>query len=79
VKGGERAAVFGGMPMALIKALIPGFVLTWIVSLVIGSHGTRGGVLAIQHSYIEGYDFYWSWPLFIAATALAWAIFSMMD
>ena len=65
--------------MALIKALIPGFLLTWAVSLIIGSNGSRGGVLAIQHSYIEGYGIYWSWPLFIASTTLAWAIFAMMD
>lgn len=67
------------MAMALIKALIPGFLLTWIVSLIIGSNGSRGGILAIQHSYIEGHGFYWSWPLFIAGTALAWAIFAMME
>ena len=65
--------------MALIKALVPGFLLTWIVSLIVGSNGSRGGILAIQHSYIEGHSFYWSWPLFIAGTALACALFVMMD
>lgn len=65
--------------MALIKALVPGFLLTWVVSLIIGSNGSRGGILSIQHSYIEGYSFYWSWPLFVAGTVLAWALFAMMD
>lgn len=65
--------------MAFIKALVPGFLLTWVVSMIIGSNGSRGGIMAIQHSYIEGYNFYWSWPLFIAGTALAWAIFAMME
>ena len=28
---------------------------------------------------IEGYDFYWSWPLFVIGTALSFGIFLMMD
>lgn len=65
--------------MALIKAFVPGFLLTWVVSLIIGSNGSRGGILAIQHTYVEGHGFYWSWPLFIAGTGLAWALFAMME
>ena len=65
--------------MSFIKALIPGFLLTWIVSGVIGSNGSRGGMAAIEHAYIQGHSFYWSWPLFVVATGLAWALFWMMD
>ncbi|MCT2398202.1 hypothetical protein [Novosphingobium mangrovi (ex Huang et al. 2023)] len=70
--------------MTFLKALIPGFLLTWVVSGIIGSNGSRGGMLAIQNTYIqngyiEGYTFYWSWPLFLAGTGLAWALFWMMD
>ncbi|CDO36727.1 MULTISPECIES: hypothetical protein [Novosphingobium] len=65
--------------MAFLKGLIPGFLLTWVVSLIIGSNGSKGGMLTIQHTYIEGHSFYWSWPLFIAGTALSWALFAMMD
>ncbi|SFF84049.1 hypothetical protein SAMN05518801_102122 [Novosphingobium sp. CF614] len=65
--------------MAFIKALIPGFLLTWIVSGILGSNGSRGGMLAIEHTFIQGHDFYWSWALFLAATGLAWALFWMMD
>lgn len=65
--------------MALIKALVPGFLLTWTVSLIVGANGSRGGILLIQHNYIQGYGFYWSWPLFLAGTALAWALFTMME
>ncbi|WP_404481434.1 hypothetical protein [Novosphingobium sp. BL-52-GroH] len=65
--------------MAFFKALIPGALLTWIVSGVIGSNGSRGGMLAIEHVMVQGHGFYWSWALFIAATCLAWAIFAMMD
>jgi len=65
--------------MTFLKGLIPGFLLTWVVSLIIGSNGSQGGMLSIQHTYIEGHSFYWSWPLFIAAPALSWALFAMMD
>jgi len=65
--------------MPLIKGLIPGFLLTWIVCGVLGSNGSKGGMLAIQHSYVEGHNFYWSWALFVVATGLASAIFWMMD
>jgi hypothetical protein len=65
--------------MTFLKALIPGFLLTWIVSSVIGSNGSHGGMLAIQHNLVEGYNLYWSWPLFLGATGLSWALFWMMD
>jgi hypothetical protein len=65
--------------MAFIKALIPGFLLTWVVSLIIGSNGSHGGMLMIHHTYIQGYSLYWSWPLFVAGTGLAWALFAMME
>ncbi|AXB76435.1 hypothetical protein [Novosphingobium sp. P6W] len=65
--------------MAFIKALIPGALLTWIVSGVLGSNGSRGGMLAIEHVSLQGYGFHWSWSLFLAATGLAWAIFAMLD
>lgn len=65
--------------MSFIKALIPAFLLTWIVASVLGSTGTRGGLLAIQHTYLEGFGFYWSWPLFCVAAGLGWALFLMMD
>lgn len=63
---------------ALLKAILPGALLTFIVSMIIGSNGSRGDFLAIHQTAISTYDFYWSWPLFIAATGLAWAIFLMM-
>lgn len=65
--------------MSAIKALIPGFLLTWIVSTVIGAQGSSGGVLAITHTFYQGQELYWSWPLFCGATALAWALFAMME
>jgi len=65
--------------MAFIKALIPGFIAAWLMSTIVGSQGSRGGVMMIEHSYIDGHSFYWSWPVFLAITLLGWAIFAMMD
>ena len=65
--------------MSFIKGLIPGVLLTWIMSGIIGSNGSRGGMLDIQRLYISGHDVYWSWHLFIAATLLGTAIFWMLD
>lgn len=65
--------------MSLVKALIPGLLLTLVVALVIGSNGSAGGFLNIHQTAIGGQEFYWSWPLFIASTGLAWGLFWMMD
>lgn len=65
--------------MAFVKALVPGFLLTWIVAGLIGSQRVRGGLLSVESIYFEGHHFYWSWPLFLAATGLAWAIFWLLD
>lgn len=76
-KAGKKPGTI--VTMSAIKALIPGFLLTWIVSSLIGSQGSRGGLLGITHSLYLGHEFYWSWPLFCGATALAWLIFSLLD
>lgn len=65
--------------IALIKALLPGALLSWLVSTFIGSKGSTGGLLNIQHVTISDTQIYGSWTLFIIGTALAWAIFKMMD
>ena len=62
-------------------------ILTWIVSLVIGSNGSKGGFLYIHQIHIAGnstlsmssFDFYWSWPLFFASAGLGFFIFKMME
>jgi len=41
--------------------------------------GSTGGVLNVRHFVIEGFGFYWSWLLFVAATFLAFAILLMME
>lgn len=65
--------------MSLVKALIPGIILTFVVSLIIGSNHGKAGFLNIFHTHIQGYDVYWSWPLFFISTAIAWGIFKMME
>lgn len=65
--------------MSLIKGLIPGLLLTWIVAGVIGSTGSRGGFLKISRIIFEGHTIYWSWILFLAATGLAAALYQMTE
>jgi hypothetical protein len=65
--------------IALFKALIPGALLTWIVSTLIGSGGSSGGILNIIHFTVQHHEVYWSWPLFLAATGLSWAILWMLE
>lgn len=60
--------------MEMVKAVPLGAILTFVVALVIGSQGSRGGQLAIFRAEIYQYDLWWSWPLFFAATGLAWGI-----
>ncbi len=64
---------------AFLKALVLGIFLALIVSLFIGSGGSSGGLLHVREVAIEGYDFYWSWPLFVIGTALSFGLFVMMD
>lgn len=65
--------------MNFFKALIPGALLSWIASSVIGRNGAHGGMLNIETLLIQGHTVHWSWPLFIAATGLAWIIFWSLD
>lgn len=65
--------------MALIKALLLGGILTFVISTIIGSNGSTAGYLNIHHAAAAGHGFYWSWPLFIAGTGLAWGILLLMD
>lgn len=65
--------------IALIKAILPGALLSWLVSTFLGSRGGSGGLLHIQHFNLNGTEIYGSWTLFIIATALGWAIFKMME
>jgi hypothetical protein len=64
---------------ALIKALLPAALLSWLVATFVAGSGSKGGLLNIQHFSIAGTQFHGSWTLFIIGTALGWAIFTMME
>jgi hypothetical protein len=63
----------------LIKAMVFGAILAFIVSLFIGSGGSTGGVLNVRHFVIEGVGFYWSWVLFVAGSALSFGLITLMN
>lgn len=63
--------------MEVIKAAGLGGVLTGVISLIIGSQGSAGGQLAIHLMRAGDYSVYWSWPLFLAGTGLAWGLMIM--
>lgn len=65
--------------MSLVKAVFLGGLLTWVVSLILGKNHQSGGWLGVHEIVIQGYSIDWSWPLFFAATLLAWAILAMLD
>lgn len=75
--------------MSVIKAMLLGAILTGVFSLVIGVQGSSGEFLYIHpvevpmsklHALnLHNFTFYWSWPLFIAGSGLAWALILMTD
>ena len=64
---------------AFLKAIVLGAVLAFIVSLFMGSGGATGGMLNVRSYTIEGFQFYWSWALFVIGSALSFGILLMMD
>lgn len=64
---------------AFLKAIALGIFLAFIVSLFIGSGGSSGGMLNVRLVTIEGFEFYWSWALFVIGTGLSFGIFLLMD
>ena len=61
--------------MNFFKALVPGAILTFVISMVMGAGHSTGGWLQIHHYYIQGHGIYWSWVLFVIASGLAWVLF----
>jgi hypothetical protein len=64
--------------MSVVKAVILGGFLTWLICLVFGTNHQSAGWLSVHSMRVAEYSVYWSWPLFVAASGLAWAIMAMM-
>jgi len=62
-----------------LKAVALVIFLALLVSLFIGSGGSSGGLLNVHRVEVLDYNLYWSWPLFVIGTALAWGLFALMD
>lgn len=60
--------------MDLIKALTLGAILSATIAMVIGSQGVSAGPLAIHMVHVAEARLYWSWPIFVSGTGLAWGI-----
>lgn len=65
--------------LLLLKAIIPGLIITLVVSTIVGANGSTGGALQITHMAVQGHQVYISWNLFFAATGLTWLLMLMMD
>jgi hypothetical protein len=64
--------------MLVVKALLPSFILTLVISAVVASSGTTAHFLNIHEAAIYGHTIHWSWPLFLAGSALGWVLLLMM-
>lgn len=65
--------------MAFVKGLIPGILISWLFSSILGRNHQKGDWLFIHLANLprlEQYSFYWSWPLFFGATLLGWFVFA---
>jgi len=60
--------------MDFFKALIPGFILTFVVCMVMGAGHSTGGFLNIKHYFIMDHGIYWSWVMFVISTGLSWVL-----
>ncbi len=60
--------------MEMLKAFIFGALMSATIGLVIGSQGTSAGPLAIHMVAIADAKVYWSWPVFLSGSGLAWGL-----
>lgn len=60
--------------MDLLKAFVLGAVLSATIGVVVGSQGTSAGPLAIHLVSLADAKLYWSWPVFLSGSGLAWGL-----
>lgn len=64
--------------MILLKAILLGALLTWVIASFVAGGGSTGGHLNIEHFVLSGHRIQWSWPLFAASTGLSWGVMWLM-
>ena len=65
--------------IAFYKAIIPGALFAWILSMVLMNGGTTGGALYVHKMTIGDISFAWSWLAFVGGTALTWFILYSLE
>lgn len=60
--------------MEILKSAFLGGVLSWTLAVVIGSQGSSGGQLMIHQMDIVDVKVFWSWPIFVIGSGIAWAL-----
>jgi hypothetical protein len=65
--------------MLVLKAIVPSFILTVMVSAIVASSGSSAAFLNLQQATVYGHPFDWSWPLFLASSALCWGLLLLME
>ncbi|MCK0129718.1 hypothetical protein [Erythrobacter sp. F6033] len=60
--------------MDMLKAFVLGAILTGSIAGVIGSQGASGGPLDVHSMALGDLRVFWSWPIFLAGSGLAWAL-----
>lgn len=58
----------------MLKAIVFGGIVTGCIALVLGSQGATGGRLAVHALELGDYRMFWSWPLFVSGSGLAWGL-----
>ena len=65
--------------VSLIKAVVPGSLLSWIVSLFVASSGSTGGFLFVHRIMLGDYALAWSWAVLVIGMSLGWFVFANTD
>ncbi|MBV7258600.1 hypothetical protein KCG46_03290 [Erythrobacter sp. WH158] len=58
----------------MLKAFFLGAVLSGAIAGVVGSQGSSAGPLDVHSMTLGDFRVFWSWPVFLAGSGLAWAL-----
>jgi len=64
---------------ALLKALLAGALLTFVVSFFAQPDAIALSWLDIRPAHISYFEFYWSWRLFVVSVVAGWGFFLLWD